>query len=239
MRIRCRAVFVDAGGVIVLPARGLIADALTRAGLQIDPSAVSAAHYRAVRNLDLDPALYGRPNGYLRAFCTALGVAPDRLSLAVGALRDLADRDVSGKILWSEEAPHALDTIDALMAAGISVLIVTNSDGRGAENLRDAGICQRGRGRGVTVTDVIDSALVGAAKPARAIFHAALARAQVRASSVVHVGDSVHADIEGAHGAGITPIHLDSARTCRGSDHRHIRTLKGIWRHIAGASGER
>lgn len=233
MRIRCRAVFLDAGGVIVLPARALTADALAQVGLEIDPAAVPAAHYRAVRTLDRDPALQSESNGYLRAFCNALGVQPDHVSSAVGALCDLADRDLSGRIVWSEEVPDALLTIDALMGAGISVLIVTNSDGHAAENLRDAGLCQRGPGRGVTVTDVIDSGLVGAAKPAPAIFLEALKRARVSASSVVHVGDSIHADVQGARASGIVPIHLDSARTCRGSDHRHIRTLKGIWRHIA------
>jgi putative hydrolase of the HAD superfamily len=121
------------------------------------------------------------------------------------------------------------------------VVILTNSDGRAAENLRDAGICQTGTGRGVKVTDVIDSELVGSAKPDPGIFEFALRRARANPGLVVHVGDMLCADIEGAHAAGIPPLHLDPHRACRASDHRHLRSLNGIWRHVipAGLAGLR
>ncbi len=51
-------------------------------------------------------------------------------------------------------------------------------------------------------------------------------------SEVVHVGDRVVTDVDGAHAAGIAPVHLDPYRLCRASDHRHVRTLAGLWRHL-------
>ena len=51
-RIACRAVFLDAGGVIVLPDRHLLAGALARVGIEIDPNAVPLAHYRALPAFD-------------------------------------------------------------------------------------------------------------------------------------------------------------------------------------------
>jgi putative hydrolase of the HAD superfamily len=116
------------------------------------------------------------------------------------------------------------------------VVVVTNSNGRAAENLSDAGICQTAAGRGAIVTGVIDSGVVGAAKPDPAIFHAALAHAGVAPTATVHVGDMVSADVVGARSAGIVPIHLDPHRRCRASDHRHVRSLGGIWRHVALAA---
>ena len=225
--------FLDAGGVLVLPHRALVCDALARVGIDIDPSAVAPAHYRAARRIDRDPDLGRGPEGYLGTLCRSLGVPEPLLPGAVGALSRLADRGRSGEILWSEAPPHSRATIEAMTQAGISVVVVTNSDGHAAENLRDAGICQAGVGALARVTEVVDSALVGSAKPDPEIFRLALRSAQLDPASVVHIGDMVSTDVAGARAAGIVPIHLDPTRGCRARDHRHIRSLAGIWRHVA------
>jgi putative hydrolase of the HAD superfamily len=233
VRLRCRAVFLDAGGVIVLPHRVLVRDALARVDIDIEDSNVARAHYRAVRQLERDPDVNGTGGGYLGALCRALGVPEERLPDAVGALSHLADRSRSGQILWSEPAPHAREIMAALGRAGIAVLIVTNSDGHAAQNLRDAAICHTTAGEGVIVTAVVDSARVGSAKPDTGIFRIAMQRAHADPASVVHVGDTLSTDVAGAQAAGIIPIHLDPDRCCRAHDHRHIRSLKGIWQHVA------
>jgi putative hydrolase of the HAD superfamily len=219
-------VCLDAGGVIVLPHRGLVCAALAGLGIACDPAAVARAHYQAVRQLD------GAAGDYLTAFAHGLVAPPARLPEAVEALSELADRERSGKILWSEPTPQARQTIDGLRRAGIAVVIVTNSDGHATKNLRDAGICQTAAGPGAVVDDVIDSGLVGSAKPDPAIFEVALARVGADPTAAVHVGDTVSADVAGARAAGIVPIHLDPYRSCRATDHRHVRGLSGIWRHI-------
>jgi putative hydrolase of the HAD superfamily len=231
-RVRCRAVFLDGGGVIVLPHGGLVRDALAGVGIDIDPSMVPDAHYRSVRLIDRVLA-DSAPAVYLRTFCEGLGVPPARLEDAIRALSRLADRSQSGEILWSQPGPHALKTIHALRAAGIAVVVVTNSDGHAAENLRDAGICQTGPGPGVTVAHVVDSGQVGSEKPDTAIFRIALRRVEVEPTAVVHVGDMVSTDVVGASAAGIVPVHLDPTRRCRDRGHRHIRALNSIWRHVA------
>ena len=233
MRIRCRAVLLDAGGVIVLPDRDLVARALAEVGVAVEPAAVPAAHYRAVRRLDSDPDARRAPDAYLSALCAGLRVPAARRTRALRALSQLADRRASGRILWSEPAPGALRTMAALARAGIAVLVVTNSDGHAAENLRDASICQTGAGRGVRVVDVVDSEQVGSAKPDPGIFRTALRRAGTGPAWAVHVGDTLRADVAGALAAGIVPIHLDPGRACRSRDHRHVRSLAGIWRHVA------
>ena len=55
----------------------------------------------------------------------------------------------------------------------------------------------------------ITSGDAGKEKPHPAIFRAALSRAGVRPAEAVHVGDQIESDIDGAQGAGITPILMD------------------------------
>ncbi len=83
---------------------------------------------------------------------------------------------------------------------------------------------------------MIDSAIVGASKPDPAIFRVALDCAGVDAAAALHVGDMLCADVDGAAQAGIPAVHLDPTRACRAHDHRHVRSLAGIWRHVAPAS---
>jgi HAD superfamily hydrolase (TIGR01509 family) len=224
--------------VIVLPNGELVRDGLKRLGLEIDPSLVPGAHYRAVRQIDR-ALVDGAPTSYLRAFCRALGIPASRLEDAVDALLQLADRSRSGKILWSQPAPHAIATLEALRSAGLPVFVVTNSDGHAAENLCDSGVCQTTAGAGAIVTDIVDSGRVGSEKPDTGIFRVALERAGIEPSSVVHVGDMLSTDVIGARAAGIVPIHLDPHRRCRARDHRHIRSLSAIWRHVAAWDGSR
>jgi putative hydrolase of the HAD superfamily len=231
-RIPCRAVLLDAGGVIVLPDRDLVAGALSSVGIRIDPNAVPRAHYRAVRALDARAG-----TSYPAAIFPQLEIFAGQTAEALAAWQRLADRSRSGEILWSEPTPGALETIAALRRRGLVVVIVTNSDGHAEENLRDCGI------RGVPV---IDSLVVGSEKPDAGIFEAALARAGEeldgrgragpRATEVVHVGDTLSADVAGARAAGITPIHFDPLRACRETDHRHVRTLPGLWQHVVAAA---
>ena len=237
-RVFCNAVFLDAGGVIVLPRGDLVSRALEKIRINCGENDVTRAHYRAVRQLDRTVG-HGDGLNYLASLCEQLGVPAARMAEAVGAMAELADRRRSGEILWSQPAPHAVRTIDDLRTAGIAVVVVTNSDGHAAENLRDAGICQTGPGQGAVVAGVIDSAVVGAAKPDPAIFRTALAHAGVDPTEVIHVGDLVSADVVGARSAGIVPIHLDPERRCRASDHRHIRWLNGIWRHVTTQGPDR
>jgi putative hydrolase of the HAD superfamily len=224
--------------VIVLPDRGLVAGALHAVGIDIDPAVVPRAHYRAVRGLDHPASRAPGRKDYARALLPQLGVVPGRTAAALAAWERLADRSRSGAVLWSEPTPGALTTIAALHRRGLAVVIVTNSDGHAEENLAACGF------GGVPV---IDSEVVGAAKPAVRIFEVALAvageelaalglsRVALEPSEVVHVGDTLANDVAGARAAGITPIHFDPLRACRARDHRHIRSLPGLWRHVAPA----
>jgi 2-haloacid dehalogenase/putative hydrolase of the HAD superfamily len=71
---------------------------------------------------------------------------------------------------------------------------------------------------GLTFTAVVTSEDVGAYKPHRAMFTRALAALGLRADKVLHVGDSLHADVRGAHAAGIPAVWLNHRGHARPND---------------------
>ena len=104
-----------------------------------------------------------------------------------------------------------------LAAAGYTLAIVSNATGTVEAQLRANAICQVGPGPGVTVDAVIDSSVVGYAKPDPRIFEITLERLGVAPAEAVHVGDTPGADVAGARAAGIRPILVDPH-----DDHPHL-----------------
>jgi putative hydrolase of the HAD superfamily len=74
---------------------------------------------------------------------------------------------------------------------------------------------------------ILDSAVVGVAKPDPAIFRIALDALGVPAGqTVLHVGDSLRYDVAGAHAAGLQPVHMDPYGFCPvPGGHPHVRSL--------------
>ena len=66
---------------------------------------------------------------------------------------------------------------------------------------------------------ILDSAVVGVAKPDPGIFRIALDALNVPADgSVLHVGDSLRYDVAGALAAGLQPVHMDPYGLCPAPD---------------------
>ena len=74
---------------------------------------------------------------------------------------------------------------------------------------------------------ILDSAVVGVAKPDPEIFRLALDALGVPAGgAVLHVGDSLRYDVAGALAAGLQPVHMDPYGFCSAPDgHSHVRSL--------------
>ena len=107
--------------------------------------------------------------------------------------------------------------------------IVSNADGTIEEQLRRNEICQVGEGLGVPVLAIVDSHVVGIAKPAAEIFRHALEPLDVSPSSAIYVGDTVRYDVRGARAAGLRPVHFDPFDLCvERADHDHVRQLSEV-----------
>lgn len=232
------AIFLDVGGVFILPEHDEMVAALAAAGLAIDPTRLDAAHYAGIAAWDAagtGPAGTGDLGedpwrDYVLAYLRTAGVADDDLPTALVASQ-VAFRSPT---LWSRPIADSVAALASVSATGLPVAMVSNADGRVEELLRRAGICQVGPGPLVSVAAVIDSTVVGFEKPDPGIFAVALAAVNLPAGQVVHVGDSVRADVNGARATGIRPIHFDPQGLCAAGDHPHLRSLAELPRLVAG-----
>ncbi len=204
-------VLLDVGGVFHLPDHERMLAALRRVDITADPDDLDRAHYAGIAALG-DPTVIGHHGDgtsiwhqYNRAYASVCGVPQPRLDEATETL--LAEFGRGG--VWTRQIPGARDALQALADQGLRLGIVSNADGTVEDQLRADGICQVGPGAGVEVQVVVDSGIVGVAKPDPAIFHLALEHLGIEPGAAIHVGDTPAADVAGALAAGVRPILLD------------------------------
>ncbi|MCU1452618.1 MAG: hypothetical protein JWN46_764 [Acidimicrobiales bacterium] len=202
---RFDVIFLDAGGVLVSPHPGLIVERFAAAGLAVDPALLFEAHYRGVHAIDDAQAAPEEFADYHEAYVRACELADHELGDAVLALQGLWGQSA----LWSQPLPWAAEGLAALAATGLPIVIVSNADGTVAELLAEAGVCQVGDGPGVPVAHIVDSTVVGVAKPDPRIFEIALDLVGIAPERAIHVGDAYQYDVRGARAAGVHPVLVD------------------------------
>jgi putative hydrolase of the HAD superfamily len=101
-----------------------------------------------------------------------------------------------------EAFPDAAPALRDLRELGLRIVVVSNWDCSLPEVLARIGL-------DAAVDAVVTSAMVGAPKPDRRIFDAALAAAGCAPHEALHVGDSAEHDLAGALAAGIPALLLD------------------------------
>jgi putative hydrolase of the HAD superfamily len=199
------AVLFDAGGVLVLPDPTVLAPLLAPYGGSTDLDRHRRAHYAAMAiKSHLDHGEHDW-SAYNDAYVRSVSVADELVPLAADLLGACRVPD-----LWRWPIPESVAGMRALHERGVPLGVVSNASGQIAATLSRAGICQTGDGPGVAVRCVVDSHVVGVAKPDPAIFlHVADAFAGIDSSRIVYVGDSVTIDVAGATAAGLQPVLLD------------------------------
>ena len=224
------AILLDAGGVLVFPRPGHVWPALRAAGLEPDLATLERAHYRAMAAQDIEaqppaPGTWWR--NYMLTYAAACGASAIQ---AEQLATQIALRPRSGS--WAYAGLGVKDGLRALAALGLPLGIVSNSDGSVEGDLRREGICYGPaaagqEAQGVPMGVIVDSAVVGVAKPDPRIFGFALDALGVPVGgTVLHVGDSLRYDVAGALAAGLQPVHMDPYGLCPAPDgHRHIGSL--------------
>jgi putative hydrolase of the HAD superfamily len=243
------AILLDAGGVLVFPEPDRVLPPLNAAGFHPDLATLERAHYQAMAIQDAaarPPAQDTWWREYLLTYIAACGVPEDQCE----ALAIEVDHGVRGHS-WAHVGIGAIDGLRAVAALGLPMGVVSNSDGTVESDLRRLGICYApqppdapqppeapaGSERtGVPVGVVIDSAVVGVAKPDPAIFYIALNALHVPPDgTVLHVGDSLRYDVAGALAAGLQPVHMDPYGFCpEPAGHPHIRSLADLPPFVTG-----
>jgi putative hydrolase of the HAD superfamily len=165
---------------------------------------------------------------YLTTYVAACGAPVDR---AARLATEIAEQPRPGS--WAHAGLGVKDGLAALAALGLPMGVVSNSDGTVRRDLCRVGLCYVPDGHraqnteGVEMGVILDSAVVGVAKPDPGIFRIALDALGVAAGrDVLHVGDSLRYDVTGALAAGLQPVHMDPYGLCPApAGHPHVGSL--------------
>ena len=223
------AVVFDIGGVFAIRHHEPVRNGMRRAGFDLpdDPAVFQEAHHRAVRAMssrlahgpvrETDREFWLHfEHGYL----SHLGIAEADLDRAVQAMFTEVSKEP--KPLWRGLLPANIEGFRRIAAAGFPVAIVSNNDGTAAQQLVEFGVCQAGDGPFTSVAVVVDSGVVGIAKPDPAIFKPALDALGTDPARTLYVGDTVHADVLGAKAAGMPVVQLDPYELHADFDHARL-----------------
>ena len=223
------AVLFDAGGVLVVPDPTVLAPLLSFYGATSDLDLYIRAHYRAMAVKSEHQSQENDWSKYNDAYVEVVGVHEHHREEASYVL----NRTRSAH-LWRYRLPGARETLQALHDAGIPIGIVSNATGQIEQILGHAGVCQVGSGTHAPVRCIVDSHIVGVAKPDPRIFDYALPHFEgIDKQRSAYVGDSLVMDVGGSRAAGLRPILLDPYHDAAHHDVERISSLDQLLTLIA------
>ena len=85
---------------------------------------------------------------------------------------------------------------------------------------------------GLTAVGIISGEMVRAYKPHKEVFDYALKISGCAAGEVIHIGDSVVSDVNGASAAGITPVLIDRKAEVQSADYKVIHRLTEVFKYL-------
>ncbi|MEO7370422.1 MAG: HAD family hydrolase [Ilumatobacteraceae bacterium] len=224
MTDRFKAILFDAGGVLVLPDPTVLGPLLAYYGGDPSVEANVRAHYAGMAAKSAAGSGEAFWDEYNLSFVRSVGVAEVDVADAAEALHRTRNA-----YLWRWPIPASLAALVALTGAGVPIGVVSNASGQIADVLLRSGVCQAGDGPHVSMRIVVDSHLVGVAKPDPRIFDFAMPYFEgIDRCDVAYVGDSVTMDIGAARAAGLHPILLDPYDDHPGADFERIRSLSDL-----------
>jgi putative hydrolase of the HAD superfamily len=226
------ALFLDAGNTLIAMDSTLVCEVLASEGVAVTPPAFERAEAasRPALSAFLHAGVTSESRGtftfHVRAILGHLGVSGDLDALA-HRLVVTVKTTVATQRLWSRVLPGVPEALAAFRAAGLRLIVVSNSDGTVEQGLTDAGLRP-------LLDAVVDSAVVGVEKPAPGIFEAALRIANVPPRRVLHVGDLWAADVVGARGVGLHAVLLDPYDDWHDVDCARVADLSALARQLLG-----
>ena len=222
--MRFDAVLFDAGGVLVLPDPTVLGPLLAPYGGDASVAAQRRAHYAAMAVKSMVGAGETDWHEYNLAYVDAVGVDPDHAEYAATVLHHTRTAH-----LWRWPVPEAVTTLAELARREVPMGVVSNASGQIADVLMRAKMCQAGEGSATIMRCVIDSHVVGVAKPDPAIFEHALEHfGEFERERIAYVGDSVKMDVFGARAAGLHPILVDPYEDHAMAEFDRIRSLEQL-----------
>lgn len=220
MARRFDAVSLDVGGVLVVPDHGVLGGALTGAGISHDRGRFGVGHYVAMAAMDRATSDAEDFTDYLGGFLAEVAVPEADRARA----HDVLDAVLKTPV-WCQPVPGSRAGVRKLAEAGLRLAVTSNSDGTIADHLVRHEWVQVGDGVGVPVEVITDSGIVGVAKPDARVFRATIDALDLAPDRILHIGDSVHYDVEGGAAVGLLTVHMDPFGLCAATSHPHVRAL--------------
>ncbi len=218
---RFDAVLFDAGGVLVLPDPTVLGPLLAPLGGDPSIDAHTRAHYRGMAEKSASASHETDWSVYDHVYVRAIGCDTGLVDLAAEILGAVRNAHV-----WRWPIPDTMVGLRALAERNVPMGVVSNASGQVERALAIAGVCQVGAGVGVEMRVVIDSHVVGVAKPDPTIFEFALHHFDgIDRSRIAYLGDSVVMDVGGARAAGLHPILVDPYDDHAGADFERVRSV--------------
>jgi len=197
-------VLFDVGNTLHHLDHEFIAEVITRHGRRVSGREVAQAEYTAKAAIDAqfrarrEGTDASRQRSYYDAIMDRLGVAEGVRAAIERSLREENQRDSLWRVMHGD-TPAVLSDLER---RGYTLGVVSNADGRVPAALAASGLAPR-------FATIVDSHLVGVEKPDPRIFAIALEGCGARPDEAIYVGDIYEIDVQGARGAGLTPVLLD------------------------------
>lgn len=217
-----KAIFVDAGGVLVKPNHERII-ALTDDVKVTEEKIDSALYQHGEVGAGLGPG--DDDDEFVYNFSKAAGLDVKTIKENFEELRDI--------ILFSPWVARNInevhDVLLKLKQKGLKVAIVSNTEWGGMESLlNELGICQVGDGAGVNIDAVFDSAEIKIFKPDPKIYKYAAEQFGFKPSECLHIGDSIRNDVRSSKEAGLIPIHFAPYSSSSSEEYKTVSSFSEL-----------
>jgi putative hydrolase of the HAD superfamily len=198
------AIVFDAGNTLLFADRGRLLELYRAEGVESTEARVLRAELEARAELaariesgasGTEPALW---RDYFATLFRRSGVPESVLDRLGQRVRD-AHRQSH---LWTGVEAGTTEALEALLDAGYRLAVISNADGRMERALEEVGLRRY-------LEFVIDSDVVGFAKPDPRIFREGLRRLGLEPPKALYVGDLYPVDVLGARGVGMHALLLD------------------------------
>jgi putative hydrolase of the HAD superfamily len=217
---KLKALLFDFGGTLAFLDYQLLAREFSREGRKLDALALEHAEYagRAAidRHLmtDRNKVVSGAYEQFFRGWMEAAGI-PEEEFRECAARFTAIHREAT---LWRVVRPGTFEALEAFKSAGYKLAIVSNAEGQVESDAKRFGLAPY-------FDVIVDSHIVGVAKPDPRIFRIALERLGVAAGEVIFAGDIYSIDVEGARAAAIEARLIDQHRRYNWVEHEKIRHI--------------
>jgi putative hydrolase of the HAD superfamily len=218
---KLKALLFDFGGTLAFLDFELLAREFSHEGRKLDALALEHAEYAGRAAIDRHLMSEGNSQAtaaayelFFRGWMTAAGI-PEEEFRECAARFGAIHREAT---LWRVVRPGTFEALEAFKSAGYKLAIVSNAEGQVEADAKRFGLAPY-------FDVIVDSHIVGVAKPDPRIFQITLERLGVAADEARFAGDIYSIDVEGARAAGIEARLVDQHRRYTWVEHEKIRHI--------------